>query len=281
MFFSGIADEAGLEIEKQIEAHRTLGWKHVEMRNIPEGNFAEVDDAAFEGALAKLDEAGIAVSSFGSAIGNWARPITGDFQKDVGDLKRAVGRMTKCGCPVIRIMSWTNPNDEVSEAEWAKEALRRLKELTRIAEDGGVILGHENCSGYFGKTPENMTRLCAEIPSPAMKIIYDTGNPVGHGGEVWDWYTACKPHTVYVHIKDGVPGAEGEGRYTYPGEGAGMVREVMADLLASGYDGGLSIEPHMAAQVHLGTQAEGEGAFDIYVEYGRRLVKLIEDVKAK
>ena len=169
---------------------------------------------------------------------------------------------------------------------WYGEPRERHLLETDYDEDGRVAKAmkfkkRKFSGAYFGKTPENMTRLCAEIPSPAMKIIYDTGNPVGHGGEVWDWYTACKPHTVYVHIKDGVPGAEGEGRYTYPGEGAGMVREVMADLLASGYDGGLSIEPHMAAQVHLGTQAEGEGAFDIYVEYGRRLVKLIEDVKAK
>lgn len=281
MYFTGFADEAGATLEKQIEATKALGWSCIEMRNIPEGNFAEVGDDTWEAAFARLEAAGIKVSSFGSGIGNWARPITGDFKKDLQDLHRAIPRMKKCGCDIIRIMSWTNPDNEVPEADWRNEALRRLKELTKIAEDGGIILGHENCSGWGGKTPENMTEMTTEIPSPALKIIYDTGNPVAHGGSPWDWYQACKPHTVYVHIKDGKLAEPGQAHYTYPGEGDGMVQEVIADLFKSGYDGGLSIEPHMAAQVHLGTQAEGKNAFDIYVEYGRRLMKLVEKIKAQ
>ncbi len=279
MYFSGIADEAGLPVEKQIEAHKALGWTHIEMRNIPEGNFTEVSEDAFEAAIEKLNAAGIAVSSFASAIGNWARPITGDFQLDLKDLRRAVPRMQKCGCRIIRIMSWTNPESKVSEKEWGNEALRRLIELVKIAEDGGIILGHENCSGYFGKSPENMQRLMEELPSEALGIIYDTGNPVGHGEDPWQWYKAAKANTVYVHIKDGKRAGDADARYTYPGEGEGMVREVIEDLLKSGYDGGISIEPHMAAQVHLGGQAEGQDAFDKYVEYGRRLMRLVEEIK--
>ncbi len=280
MFFTGFADEAGPTIENQIEAHKTLGWTHIEMRNLPEGNFTEVADDVWEAAFAKLEEAGIKVSSFGSAIGNWARPVTGDFSKDIEDLKRAIPRMKKCGCPIIRIMSWTNPDNAVPEDQWRKEALRRLGELSKIAEDGEVILGHENCSGWGGQSPQNIKEMFEEVRSPALKVIYDTGNPVAHGGSAWDWYEVCKPHTVYVHIKDGVPAGSGEIRYSYPGEGDGMVREVLADLFGSGYDGGLSIEPHMAAQAHLGTQAEGRSAFDTYVEYGRRLMALVDEVKA-
>ncbi len=281
MYFTGIADEAGQEVEKQIAAHKALGWKHVEVRNIPGGNFAEVDDATFDAALAKFRAAGMQVSCFASAIGNWARPITGDFSKDTGDLKRAVPRMKKAGCKFIRIMSWTNPDNAVTETKWHDEALRRLKELAKIAEDGGVVLGHENCSGYFGQTPERMQQMMKEVGSSALGIIYDTGNPVGHGGKPWDWYTACKPHTVYVHIKDGKRGKPGEEKYSFPGEGEGMVKEVLADLLESGYESGVSIEPHMAAQVHLGTTASGDAAYNTYVEYGRRLVKLIEGLKEK
>lgn len=280
MYFTGIADEAGLAVEKQIEAHKLLGWNHVEVRNIPGGNFAEVDDATWQAAYEKFTEAGLAVSCFGSGIGNWARPITGDFQKDIDDLARAIPRMQKCGCKYIRIMSWTNADGTVSDEDWHDEALRRLKQLAGMAADGGVILGHENCSGYFGQTPERMAKMIEEVGSPALGIVYDTGNPVGHEGEVWDYYTKCKPHTVYVHIKDGRLGAPGEEHYAFPGEGEGMVREVIADLIASGYDGGISIEPHMAAQVHLGTTAQGQAAFDTYVEYGRRLMKLVEEIKA-
>jgi sugar phosphate isomerase/epimerase len=92
-------------------------------------------------------------------------------------------------------------------------------------------------------------------------------------------YQASKSRTVYVHIKDG-RNASGKHEYTYPGEGDGRVREVVTDLFKSGYDGGFSMEPHMAAQVHLGTKAEGtKNAFDIYVEFGRRFMKLVEEIK--
>jgi len=282
MFYSGIADEAGTPIARQIKAQETLGWKHVEVRNVEGGNLCEVGDAAFESTLDALNKAGIKISSFASAIANWARTVDGDFQKDVDDLKRAIPRMKKAGCPVIRIMSWPNAKEPLADADWKKEVLRRLKVLARIAEDGGVILGMENCSGWSSETPENMKRTFDQIKSKALRVIYDTGNVVAHPGGVWKWYETCKPHTVYVHVKDGVAPAGGKERYTWPGEGSGMVREVIADLLKSGYDGGFSIEPHLASQVHLGTTAEGKkDAFDIYVEYGRRLMKLVEEAKRK
>jgi len=278
MYLTGIADEAGAPIETQVAAHAELGWDHIEMRNVPEGNFAEIDDDTFEAAFARLEEAGLKISCFASGIANWARPITGDFKKDLGDLRRAAERMKRAGCSIIRIMSWTNPEEAVSEQVWHDEALRRLRELAKVAEDAGIVLGHENCSGYFGETPERMQQLIDEVDSPAVGIIYDTGNPVGHGGDPRQWYRACKEHTVYVHVKDGTPPKEGEERYTFPGEGEGKVREVLSDLLESGYDGGISIEPHMAAQVHLGTTAEGDAAFNTYVEYGRRLERLIGEI---
>ena len=38
--------------------------------------------------------------------------------------------------------------------------------------------------------------------------------------------------------------------YTFPGEGDGCVREIVSDLIARGYDGGFSIEPHMVRVFH-------------------------------
>lgn len=281
MFYSGFADEAGTPLADQIKATRTLGWNHIEVRMLPEGNWTEVDDAVFEKALSDLNAAGIAISSFGGPIANWARHVDGDFDLDVASLKRAIPRMKKASCPIMRIMSW--PNSEkapLADADWKREVLRRLKILARMAEDGGVTLGLENCSGWSSDKPENMVTTMETIKSPALKIIYDTGNPVGHGGDALQWYRLCKPWTVYVHIKDGKRTTGAEAHYTFPGEGEGKVRETLANLFASGYDGGISIEPHLAAQVHLGTSAEGKtNAFDLYVEYGRRLMKIVNEVK--
>ena len=40
------------------------------------------------------------------------------------------------------------------------------------------------------------------------------------------------------------------GQYCYPGDGSGDVRAIMIDLLKTGYDGGFSIEPHVANVFH-------------------------------
>ena len=32
-------------------------------------------------------------------------------------------------------------------------------------------------------------------------------------------------------------------QFTFPGEGDGHVKDIVADLIGSGYDGGISIEP--------------------------------------
>ena len=86
-----------------------------------------------------------------------------------------------------------------------------------------------------------------------------------------------KEHVAYVHIKDGVYEKDtGKTRFTYPGEGDGDVKRIVADLLAQGYDGGFSIEPHMAV-VHHDSKIKSpeEIRFETYVEYGRRMEKII------
>jgi hypothetical protein len=58
--------------------------------------------------------------------------------------------------------------------------------------------------------------------------------------------------------------------YTYPGDGQGRKLDVMTDLMKSGYDGGISIEPHLAAVFHDADSNTGskEDPIEIYLKYG-------------
>ncbi|MCX7029835.1 MAG: sugar phosphate isomerase/epimerase [Spirochaetes bacterium] len=279
MQITGIADEASPTLEGQLDAHAELGWKTVELRSIDGVNVGQLDDSAFDRVRATLERRGFGVTCFSSAIANWARKITADFAVDVADLRRSAPRMRQLGTRFIRIMSW--PNDGMAEREWRREVFRRLRELVRIAEDGGVVLAHENCSGWGGESPQNLAALLGEIDSPALRIVFDTGNPVAHGGPrdiSWAFYRAARPFIEYFHIKDCVPGDKGE-MYTYPGEGHGMVREIVVDLLATGYTGAFSIEPHIATQIHTGKgPTAGMDARAIYLEYGRRAQALFAEI---
>ena len=280
MFFSGISDEAGQDIDTQIRAHKELGWEHLELRVIDGTNLTAVDEAVFDDVYRKVAAAEMKVSCFGSAIANWARPITCDPQIDIADLEQAIPRMHKFGTKLIRVMSYPNDEDNpVPEPEWRKEAIKRMKVLAKMAEDNGIILAHENCSGWGGLSAENSNILLGEVDSPALKAVFDTGNPVTYRQDSWEYYKTVYPDIVYVHIKDAkiVDGGE---VYTYCGEGEGRVKEIVGDLLAKGYDGGISIEPHLAAIIHTGQTADNAAQlYESYTEYGRRLMKLVEEVK--
>jgi len=281
MFYSGISDEAGQPIEAQIKAHRELGWDHLELRMIDNENVTAISDEKFDAVYENVTAAGMSVSCFGSAIANWARPITCDPEIDRTDLARAIPRMQRFGTKLIRVMSYPNDKDRpLPEAEWRDEVFRRMKVLAKMAEDGGIVLAHENCSGWGGLSAENSNILLGEVDSPALKALYDTGNPVTYRQNSWDYYQTVYKDIVYVHIKDARV-VDGEDVYTYPGEGEGYVKETVADLLAKGYAGGISIEPHLAAIIHTGQQAESaEQLYSSYVEYGRRLMKIVQELKA-
>ena len=80
-----------------------------------------------------------------------------------------------------------------------------------------------------------------------------------------------------MHIKDARK-VDGEDIYTYCGEGDGRVKDIVGDLLGNGYDGGISIEPHLAAVIHTGQTADPAKLYESYVEYGRRLMKVVDEV---
>ncbi|NIA06470.1 MAG: TIM barrel protein [Actinobacteria bacterium] len=274
MFVSGIADEAGQDIDTQIRAHRALGWKHIELRNIDGVTLANVPEQQFEQIVAKLSQANLKVSCFASALCNWSRKITNPFEIDSVELARAISRMQRLKTKFIRIMSY--PNASLSQADWKKQVVSRIKELARMAEDGGILLLHENCDGWAGQSPRHSLELLDAVDSPALKLLYDTGNPVLHDQDGWEFYSQVADHIVYVHIKDGLK-ESGNFQATFPGEGQGQVERILTDLFQRGYDGGFSIEPHLAAVIHENKQADDPAqAYELYLDYGRRTVDLLE-----
>lgn len=279
---SGIADEAGRGIDAQIAAHRELGWDAIELRLIDGLNVAgALPDDAFEAAADALEEAGLQVTGFASAIGNWSRPIGDDFQRDVDDLKISIPRMQRLGTRFIRTMSWVGTG--VDDATWRDETIRRYRELARIAEDGGIYLAHENCTGWAGQSARHQRELFEAVDSEHLVLLFDTGNTISHGYEPWPYYTGVKDLIRYLHVKDCRRNPEGGGSsdYAYPGEGDARVRDVLDDLLASGYQGTIAIEPHVASIVHEGGgDAPESEKYDSYLRYGRTFEAMVREAAA-
>jgi hypothetical protein len=80
MYLTGFADEAAPDIEGQIRATKALGWKAIEARSVNGTNLHDISDEAFEEVVGKLQDAGVQINCFGSAIANWGKSIADPFE---------------------------------------------------------------------------------------------------------------------------------------------------------------------------------------------------------
>lgn len=278
--FTGISDEGADKLTDQISLHKKLGWDSMEIRTIDGVNICEMSDSSFSRVGDLIQQNSMKIAGFASSIANWGREIRGDFELDKNDLLRAAPRMHKLNTSYIRIMSYARGS--ASEDEWADEAIKRVKELTRIAEGEGIILLHENCDGWGSTKPENLRTLLEKIQSNALKVVFDMGNPLSHGHQeedVWEFLKAAGDRIAHIHIKDCFVDNEGAIVHCFPGEGQCHVKEIVNYIISKyGYSGYLSIEPHMIFQFHNKIGSD-EGAETIkaetYLEYGQKAMRLL------
>ena len=298
MFLTGFADEASPDLAIQIKATRELGWKYIETRNINGKNLATLTDAEFDNVCQMLDEAQVSFNCFGSTIANWQKDprSEADFQASVAELTSALPRMKKLGIKMVRGMSFVAPlkDADINSPEIEAQIFKKVRHLVEICADNGIIYGHENCMNYGGLSWKHTLKLLEKVDNGNLKLIFDTGNPcfnyrwIGQPPfplqSAWEFYKQVREHIAYVHIKDGtaLPGEDHmvrpECTFTYAGFGNGDVRAIVSDLLASGYDGGFSMEPHLAVVFHDASQSAADDIrYENYVSYGRKFETLLRD----
>ena len=285
MYLTGFADEASQDLATQIRVTKELGWNAIESRGVWGTNLHDLEDADFDRACRLLEDAGVRVNCFGSTIANWAKKIEDPFEITLEEVERAIPRMQRLGTKLIRIMSYARSPGEDQKPQ---ERFARLREIQARFADAGLTPVHENCMNYGGLSWRHTLELVDNVPG--LKLVFDTGNPAitpdpaGNGGVTQDpvaFYRNVREHVAYVHIKDARLQGDEE-IYSYPGEGHGRIPEILGLLMADGYDGGLSIEPHMASVFHnpdAGAASEEE-SIAIYEAYGRRMMALLEEAGA-
>lgn len=299
MYYSGFADEAAEDFDKQIMVTKELGWENIESRAIGSKNLSTLSEKEFEIISDKLKINGVKINCYGSSIANWRKDPRSEeaFEKSIKELKDVIPRMNKLGTKMLRGMSFAVVKDSDPDSlEIREHVFSKVKELVNICEDSGIIYLHENCMNYGGMSPEHTLRLIENINSPNFKLVFDTGNPVmtydRRGAKpykkqnAFEFYREVREFIHYVHIKDGIylnetDGVFPEAKWTFPGEGDGHVKEIVTDLLKSGYEGGFSMEPHMSVVFHdKMVKTEENLKYNNYLEYGRRFIKMIGEIRS-
>ncbi|MGH3766312.1 MAG: sugar phosphate isomerase/epimerase family protein [Pseudonocardiaceae bacterium] len=275
--YAGIGDEAGVSLQTQLDALARLDWSVIELRTVDGTAVADLDNQAFTQLVDALAAHRVTVAGVASRIGNWSRPITGAFEPDLAELAILTHRCAALGTRYIRVMSYLNAG--LDEPEWGRRVVYRMRELASQAERADLVLLHENCTGWAGTNAERMLELLDAVGSPALRLLFDTGNGIAYGYQAYDMLTQIISHVAHVHVKD-AEGSTTNPIYTLPGTGQARLADCLRLLLASGYAGVWSIEPHLSLRPHESGPADdgheaGQGRHDGFVACGLALEQFV------
>jgi sugar phosphate isomerase/epimerase len=256
----------------------------IDIRGIDGHNIAALPVEHAKVVRKKLDDAGIQVGMFGSPVGKI--DIKDDMKIEVDRLNHMAQLAPVLGCNAIRMFSFYNKT-KISHAEFQALALGRLSQLRDQARKLGLVLYHENEAGIFGDRCEDVLTITRQLRDPAsFRMIFDFGN-YNHGKEdVWQNWLNLRDTTDAIHIKDNL--WQGEQFFHMPaGMGNGRIPEILADAAARGWQGPLTLEPHLqhsAAVVATGPSGVANQAysniplaesFDIAAKAARAIFKKI------
>ena len=307
MKLTGFADEAAPDLATQIKATQELGWQYISARGIDGKNMHDLSDSEFDTARGQLEDAGIRIAEFGSLIGSWSKNIKSDFALTLDEVDRAIPRMQQLGTNIVRVMSYAQ--QPWGENQYEQERFRRLRAITARFSQAGITTAHENCMNWGGFSSGHTLRLVEEVP--ALKLIFDTGNPVfqrdrsipepqrtsiasassaaaeGSQGkpteswqDAWQFYQAVREHIIHIHIKDcrNPINDDVEPEYVFPGQGQAYIPAIIDDLKKSDYQGFIAIEPHVATVFHAkADDVDWAQCYQSYIDYGKAMEKIISN----
>lgn len=236
---TGFADEIAQELEVQVESLKGLGMSYVEMRGVDGDNLVYHTDEKVKQIKEVLDANGIRLSALGSPLGKIG--ITDDFEAHFEEFKRAVEISYMMECPNIRMFSFYLP-EGCDPAIYEDAVFERIGRFADYAAANGAVLLHENEKGIYGEKAAECKKLMDAFYGDHFKAIFDFANFVQCQQDTQEAYQLLKKYVAYVHVKDA---KKVDGSVVPAGYGDGNVGAILKDLLDTGFDGFLSLEPHL------------------------------------
>jgi 3-dehydroshikimate dehydratase len=269
---SAFADEISQDLDEQIAVLSSERIRFLDLRGVWNTNVLDLTDEQVARIKEALDAHKIGVAAIGSPIGKVA--IDSSFDEHLRYFERAITLAHAFQTPFIRIFSFYPPqqrdgSDTVTPDEYRDEVLRRLREMTARAQVANVTLIHENEKGIYGDTIARCVDLLQSCNNTQFQAVFDPANFIQCGQIPHpDAYEAIRPWLKYVHVKD----ARSDGSVVPAGEGVARWPELLQSLRASGYDGFLSLEPHLV----FGGQYQGFSGPDLFRRASQALQQMLQ-----
>ena len=236
---SCFADEIDPSVDRQLELLHRLGIEWIEFRSGDGRNVADYMEKEALLLKEKLEAAGIGISALGSPIGKIE--ITQDFEPHFQKFTALARLADIWETGSIRMFSFYVPEGEAGI--WRDEVMRRTQRMVDYAAQKNLLLLHENEKGIYGDTAPRCLDLMQEFYGEHFRCTFDFANFVQCRQDTMEAYEMLKPYISYVHVKDALWET---GEVVPAGQGDGQLAAIFEKLDNSGYQGFLSLEPHLA-----------------------------------
>lgn len=238
---SGFADEISADFDEQLATLEKEKIRFFELRGVWGKNVLMLSDEEVADIVQKMQAKGIGVSAIGSPIGKY--DIKADFPTQMKQLERIIDIAKAVGTRYIRVFSFYIPESE-NPANYRDEVMARMRAMVEMADQHGLRLLHENERGIYGDTADRCVDLLDTL-GPKLGCIFDPANFIQNGEEIASHcWPRLRKRVEYVHVKDAL---KENGRVVPAGEGDGSLKLILSQLiLEDGFDGFLSLEPHLA-----------------------------------
>ena len=235
------ADEISADFTEQLDVLEECGLGYLDLRGVWNKNVLELSDDEISRLKEEAGARGIEVAAIGSPIGKSTIDKPASYEMD--RLERACEIAKLLGATYIRVFSFYAPigrsilyyHDEVFDRMQAW-----VERVSRV--DKNLVLTHENEGRIYGETPERCLEIARRLGGENFTNCYDPANFVAAG--LTDIYHSCwerlKTYTGFLHLKD-----YAQDRPVPCGEGDAAVAETLADAYRAGFDGFMSVEPHL------------------------------------
>lgn len=239
---SGFSDEISADFNTQLETVSKLGMHYLSLRGIEGKNIGDYTIEEIQtNVKPRLERFRIGVSSIGSPIGK----IFVQDEEAFIQQKEMLGRLCRISnlldCKYIRIFSFYIPRGDDPD-QYRDEVIDKIKIFTKIAEPFGVTLLHENEKDIYGDIARRCSEILNAVNSSHFQAIFDFANFVQCGEDPQECYDLLKNQVAYIHIKDAV---KSDHQNVVCGTGDGKIASILSQAIRSGYQGFLTLEPHL------------------------------------
>jgi 3-dehydroshikimate dehydratase len=229
---AAFADEIDPDIHVQIDHCRLNGVSHIELRSVDQINVLDFSAEQRQRIRAAITDAGMGVACIGSPVGKVT--IDRPFAEHMDRFKVAVDMALYFQAPLIRVFSYypadvKNPPPILAHRDEIMERFQKKVEY------------------IFGEKALACLDLMQTINSPRLRSAFDFANFVQAKEKPIESWTSLKPFTTHLHIKDA---RMSDGAVVVAGAGDGNVEAILVDAINGGYQGFLSLEPHLKVAGH-------------------------------